>query len=253
MNGLGHPANAAYQSSGTQRKVRTSLLCSAFTHLVLFTTVFLMWVYVFNWANPVAAANVGWRFQWHPVLMVSGFVLFMGEALLAYRLLPFEHQVQKGIHFVLHTLALTAASVGLWCIVTFHDENKIAHFYNIHSILGLTTFVLFGAQYVMGFVSMLFPRLPDAPRAALLPWHKYVGVLVFLCAWFAMLTGLMDRERIVFKDVAGHPAPEFSPPYRLANAAGAFIALAGAVLLYHFSPVARTKEEQSDVTQALLP
>jgi hypothetical protein len=254
-----HPAHDAYRSAQSMQQRRSlTLTCSTFTHLTLFVTVFLMWIYIFNWPNPAAAATNGWKFSWHPVLMVSGFVLFMGEALLAYRLLPFDHAVQKRIHFVLHSIALMCASIALWAIITYHSDNDIPHFYNIHSILGLMTFVLYTAQWIVGVVTMLRPGKPlfsDATRAALMPYHKYVGMLLFCLCWFSMLTGLMDRERLVFRSDGDEPdeGPEFSPPYRLANAAGCFIVLSGAVLLYHFSPVAgKAYESEEEATQRLL-
>lgn len=179
--------------------------------------------------------------------MVSAFVLFMGEALIAYRLLPFDHGTQKLIHALLHSLALIASTIALWAMITFHSANDIPHFYSIHAILGLSGYIFFCVQWVGGIVTMVFPRLPDGPRAALLPFHKYVGVVIFLLTWLAMLTGLMDRQRL---DKGTLP---FQPAYRLANAAGACIVAAGAVILYHFSPVAKNDKPQGDVHARLLP
>ena len=59
-----------------------------------------------------------------------------------------------------------------------------------------------------------------------------------------MISGIMDRQRI-------NAPVNYSPPMRVANAAGMFIVLSGAVIVYHFSPVAKEKEQE--VTQRLLP
>lgn len=251
--GQQHAANGAFGNHNhiMQPKIRVSLLCSLFTHLTLFTTVFLMFMYIFNWKNPVEKATHPERFNWHPVLMVSAFVLFMGEAIISYRILPFDHATQKYIHLILQTLALSSSTVGLWMIITFHKSQTppIANFYSIHAMLGLATYVLFCAQYLSGLftfiISWWIPSIPKEVRSSSLPWHRYVGVVLFLMCWAAMLSGLMDRQRI-------NPPKEFSPPMNMANAAGMLIMLSGAVILYHFSPVAKEKE-QSEVSQRLLP
>lgn len=67
---------------------------------------------------------------------------------------------------------------------------------------------------------------------------------MFLLVWLAMISGIMDRQRI-------NAPVNYSPPMRVANAAGMFIVLSGAVIVYHFSPVAKEKEQE--VTQRLLP
>ena len=64
-------------------------------------------------------------------------------------------------------------------------------------------------------------------------------------AWMAMLSGLMDRERIQFKT-----GDEFNPIYRLGNTLGAFIVLSGACILFHFGPVAQ-KENAPDSERLL--
>lgn len=165
-----HPASAnQHQYPGNAARIRTSLGCAVFTHIVLFMTIFLAFIYVFNWPSPVAAAKESYKFQWHPVLMISAFVLFMGEALLAYRLMPFEHDTQKKIHLILQTFALIAMCVSIWMIITFHTVNNGAHIYNAHGITGIATFSLFCVQYVIGVIAFFFPKLPDGPRASVMP------------------------------------------------------------------------------------
>lgn len=109
--------------------------------------------------------------------MVSAFVLFMGEAIISYRILPFDHLTQKLVHLLLQSLALATSTVGLYMIISYHEEQKppIDNFYNIHGIVGITAYVLFVVQYFAGLTSMVWPRLADAPRAAALPYHKYIG------------------------------------------------------------------------------
>jgi cytochrome b-561 len=223
-----------------------ALSCAIFTHLVLFLTVFLMFIFIFNWPNPSAPTQQGvWKFNWHPVFMVSAFVLFMGEAIISYRLLPFDPRTQKRLHMFLQTLALISSSAGIYCMVSFHNDNDYPHFYNIHSLIGMSTFVIFCVQYIGGFMAFFFPGLQDSRRAAVMPYHKYVGIVLFFLAWIAMLTGLMNRQRLQF-------AEPFIAPYRMANAMGAFIVLGAVCIIFHFSPAAREKEHQGGDAERLL-
>ena len=186
--------------------------------------------------------------------MVSAYVLFMGEALISYRILPFDHSIQKLIHLILQTLALVSSTVGLWMIITFHDIHKIDNFYTIHAILGVATYALFCAQYLGGLftfvVSWWIPSIPKEVRASAMPYHRFVGVLLLFMCWGAMLSGLMDRQRIGVPK----PPPNFSPQMNVANTAGMGIVLSGAVILYHLSAVAKEKEQGAgDINQRLLP
>jgi len=240
-----YPANGApYQPA--KRHQYPSLLCALFTHLVLFVTIFLCFMYILHWENPVTGSTDAWQFNWHPILMVSAFVLCMGEALMAFRLLPFDHRTQKVIHLSMQTFALAASSVGIYAIIAFHKSNGTPHFYNIHGLLGLIGWCLFCVQYLIGFFSFCFPRLPDGPRAKTMAYHKYIGIVLFFLLWAAMLTGLMDRERIQFKTTGG-------PTYRIANALGCMIALSAAVILSHLAPPQTKEQKAVDMHERLLP
>lgn len=105
-----------------------------FTHIVLFITVFLAWYWVIHYGNadpdgpgglgPDFAVSPGWKYVYHPALMVTGFVLFMGEAIIAYRILPYDHATQKVIHLTLHTIALIFSSVGIWGMIMSVRQRK---------------------------------------------------------------------------------------------------------------------------------
>jgi cytochrome b-561 len=249
-----YPANNNYQPTDMlhySRPKSITLFSAVITHLVLCLAVFLTFLFVFNWPNPQEGAPWAFGFQWHPVLMVSAFVFFMGEAILSYRLLPFDYHTQKVIHLLLQTLALITGGIGIFFIIMFHQKTQTVHFYNPHSVTGIATYSLFVVQYLIGFYAFWFPRMADAPRAETMRYHKWIGVTLFFMTWLSMLTGLMDRVRI--QDDFEHMR-RFSPQYRMANAAGAFIVLAAICILYHFSPAAKTKEKVGgDLQDALLP
>lgn len=219
------------------------------THLTLFLTVFMAFMFAFNWPEPLEKAHVAWKFNWHPVLMICAFVLFMGEALIAFRILPLDRYTQKVLHLSLQTVALGTATVGVVFIFDFHTQNKLAHFYNIHSTLGLAALCLFVVQYVLGVTAFFFPRFSDSRRAALMPYHKYIGICLFFFIWCALLSGLVDRERIQFPSGAGL---EFSPTYRFGNALGMMIALSGACIIFHFSAAAKDRDAPEAQMERLL-
>lgn len=230
---------------------RSSFVCAVFTQLVLLTSVLLVCIYCLHFsfaARPLKAG--GWKFDWHPVLMVSAFVFFMGEAIISYRILPFSFPTKKLIHLSLQTMALSVATVGLWAMITYHIDNKIPDFYSAHGLLGIITYSLFVVQYIIGFISFFQPRLNDEARAKVIPWHRYIGIVLFLMTWVAMLSGLMDRQRITNDE-------PFSPAYSTGNAMGCMIVLSGATILFHFSPVAQhagvSHAKPAHEVQQLLP
>jgi cytochrome b-561 len=65
--------------------------------------------------------------------------------------------------------------------------------YSLHSWVGLTAVILFGLQWVFGFVSFLFPKLSDGLRATYLPHHKFWGIAIFVLVCAAALMGITEK------------------------------------------------------------
>ncbi|CAJ2648346.1 unnamed protein product [Trifolium pratense] len=83
----------------------------------------------------------------HPVLMVIGFILLSGEAILVHRWLPGSRGLKKSVHLCLQGVALASGIFGIW--TKFKGEDGIvANFYSLHSWMGLICISLFGAQFV---------------------------------------------------------------------------------------------------------
>ncbi|XP_075104133.1 transmembrane ascorbate ferrireductase 2-like isoform X2 [Nicotiana tabacum] len=81
----------------------------------------------------------------HPLLMVIGFILVSGEAILVHRWLPGSRNLKKSVHLCLQGLALACGIFGIW--TKFHSSDGIvANFYSLHSWMGLICVSLFGAQ-----------------------------------------------------------------------------------------------------------
>ena len=57
---------------------------------------------------------------------------------------------------------------------------------------------LFSFQWCAGFISFLYPLVPGPLRAAYLPIHVFLGLLIFILACIAAVTGI--TEELLWKD-----------------------------------------------------
>ena len=101
----------------------------------------------------------------------------------------------KILHGVIHVSVLVFASIALKAAFDSHNKaaKPIPNLYSLHSWVGLTAIILFGMQWVMGFVSFLFPKLSDALRRDYLPHHKFWGVAIFALCVAAALMGITEK------------------------------------------------------------
>lgn len=90
----------------------------------------------------------------HPVLMVIGFILLSGEAILVHRWLPGSRGLKKSVHLCLQGVALASGIFGIWTKFQVND-GIVANFYSLHSWMGLICVSLFGAQWLL---ELLAPR-----------------------------------------------------------------------------------------------
>ncbi|XP_009597395.1 probable transmembrane ascorbate ferrireductase 4 isoform X2 [Nicotiana tomentosiformis] len=105
----------------------------------------------------------------HPLLMVIGFILVSGEG-----------------------LALACGIFGIW--TKFHSSDGIvANFYSLHSWMGLICVSLFGAQWLMGFLSFWHRGEVRMTRIRLLPWHVFLGLYTYGLAVATAETGLLEK------------------------------------------------------------
>jgi cytochrome b-561 len=65
---------------------------------------------------------------------------------MAYKILPWSHDVNKAIHLALHAIAIVLGAFGIYCAFKFHNESGIANLYSLHSWLGIGTIVLYTIQ-----------------------------------------------------------------------------------------------------------
>ncbi|GMI95905.1 hypothetical protein like AT4G25570 [Hibiscus trionum] len=102
------PKSRSYQNSATPVTVLGHLLFTAVTTLVL------VWL-AFESANKFKIFNL------HPFLMVVGFILMAGKAIMAYKafLDRRDKKVQRAVHLTLQTIALGCGIFGIVVIFKF--------------------------------------------------------------------------------------------------------------------------------------
>lgn len=140
------------------------------------------------------------EFNLHPLCMICGFILLYGEAIIVFRVFRnHEKQTVKLFHGGLHLLGFVAVVVGLVAVFEFHDMNKIANMYSLHSWCGLTTVLLFCIQYAFGLVTFLFPGTRESLKILYLPVHKYFGVAILFLSAAAAVSGINEKMFFEFK------------------------------------------------------
>ncbi|KAM9850726.1 plasma membrane ascorbate-dependent reductase CYBRD1 [Aulostomus maculatus] len=205
-------------------------LCAAAAVGLISIVFVLRWVLHFK-------EGLGWdgglaEFNWHPLLVVSGFIFLQGIAIIVYRL-PWTWQcsklVMKLIHAGLNLLAFIFAVVSLVAVFDFHNTAKIPNMYSLHSWLGLAAVILYCLQLVVGVALYLLPVTPVSWRAACMPYHVYSGLLLFTCVIAVALMGI--TEKLIFG--LSNPKYKDSPPEAIfVNVLGVLLVVFGALILW---------------------
>ncbi|XP_049449701.1 plasma membrane ascorbate-dependent reductase CYBRD1 [Epinephelus fuscoguttatus] len=205
-------------------------LCAAAAVGVVSIIFVLRWVLHFKeglaWDGGLA------EFNWHPVLIVIGFIFLQGTAIVVYRL-PWTWQcsklIMKFIHAGLNLLAFILAVISLVAVFDFHNAAKIPNMYSLHSWLGLTAVILYCLQLVLGVGMYLIPITPASWRAAFMPLHVYSGLLIFTGVIAVALMGI--TEKLIFG--LSNPKYKDSPPEAIfVNILGLLLVVFGALILW---------------------
>ncbi|KAJ4835175.1 hypothetical protein Tsubulata_033845 [Turnera subulata] len=165
----------------------------------------------------------------HPLLMVIGFILISGEG----KWLPGSRSLKKSVHLCLQGVALACGVFGIW--TKFHGQDGIvANFFSLHSWMGLICISLFGAQWLMGFLSFWHRGEVRTARVRVLPWHIFLGLYTYGLAVATAETGLL--EKLTFLQT-NRNVPKHSPESMVVNGLGLGLALlSGIVILAAVSP-----------------
>ncbi|XP_078537701.1 plasma membrane ascorbate-dependent reductase CYBRD1 [Lissotriton helveticus] len=210
-----------------------SFLCFLACSLVLgFLAVLFALVWVFHWRE-----GLGWdgglaEFNWHPVLMIAGFIFIQGIAIIVYRL-PWTWKcsklLMKFIHAGLHCIAMILVVVSLVAVFDFHNAKSIPNMYSLHSWVGLTLAILYAMQILFGLLVYLLPFAPLSLRTSLMPLHVYSGILIFGTVIATALMGFTEKLIFALKS----PAYSTSPPEAIfVNTLGVLILIFGAFVLW---------------------
>lgn len=190
----------------------------------------LTWVFYFKeglaWDGGLA------EFNWHPVLIVTGFIFMQGIAIIVYRL-PWSWKcsklMMKFIHAGLNVLAFILAAISLVAVFDFHNVQNIPNMYSLHSWVGLAAVILYSLQLVLGVCVYLIPITPLSWRAALMPVHVYSGLFIFTSVIATALMGITEKLIFGLKD----PKYKDSPPEAtFVNVLGVLLVVFGAVILW---------------------
>ncbi|CAF3354059.1 unnamed protein product [Rotaria socialis] len=194
--------------------------------IILLAVLFGQYRGGFSWTSDVEK-----EFNYHPLFMTLGMIFFYGDAILAYRVFRDVKKLRvKILHGSLLALSLIFASIGLKAVFDNHNLSTPPkpNLYSLHSWVGLTAVVLFGAQWVCGFVSFLFPKLSEEIRKAYMPSHKFWGKAIFTLAVGAVLMGITEYS--IFKNI--YNTAEIKYQRNLINFFGGFVIIFAGIILY---------------------
>ncbi|KAJ6216048.1 hypothetical protein RDWZM_010548 [Blomia tropicalis] len=170
---------------------------------ILLTILMLTWV--FKYLGGIGFSSPLIVFNFHPLLMMFGFVLIFGKAMLIYR--SFRGQVKpklKLLHAILNGSVIFVCFLGSLSVLYFHHEAKIPHFYSLHSWLGILTWTLFLGQFSGGFIAFMYPGASYSIRSMMMPFHRFAGVATFVLASATCLTGLNEKAIFAFNGQGGN-------------------------------------------------
>uniref|UniRef100_A0A8C5KN70 Plasma membrane ascorbate-dependent reductase CYBRD1 n=1 Tax=Jaculus jaculus TaxID=51337 RepID=A0A8C5KN70_JACJA len=200
--------------------------------LVGFLSVLFTLIWVLHYREGLGWDGSGLEFNWHPVLMVTGFVFIQGIAIIVYRL-PWTWKcsklLMKSIHAGLHATATLLAIIAVVAVFDYHSARAIPHMYSLHSWIGLTVVILYVLQLLLGVLIFLLPWAPLSVRAAAMPIHVYSGLLLFGTVIATVLMGVTEKLFFALKNPAYH---SFPPEGVFTNTLGLLILVFGALIFW---------------------
>ncbi|CAM0910647.1 unnamed protein product [Alopecurus aequalis] len=185
---------AAGSSPSTSRAAGARTLAVHFLAVVA-TALVLLWCIGFRGGLAFRTHNKQHIFNIHPPLMLIGFIVIGGEAILAYRTFPsaVSRDARKKVHLALHAVALALGYIGLYAVFKYHAEASIPNLYSLHSWLGIATVALYTVQWLAGFLTFFFPGAAPETRRSTVPWHAVLGLLVFALAVGTTHLGFLEK------------------------------------------------------------
>ncbi|VVA92625.1 unnamed protein product [Arabis nemorensis] len=153
----------------------------------------LVWSISFRGGFAWEATNKNLIFNLHPFLMLVGFIILGGEAIISYKSLPLEKPVKKLIHLVLHAIALALGILGICAAFKNQNECNFSNLSSLHSWIGIGVISLYGFQWLYSFGLFFYPGGSSNLRSGLLPWHAILGLFVFVLAVGNAALGFLEN------------------------------------------------------------
>ncbi|KAJ7520628.1 hypothetical protein O6H91_19G014500 [Diphasiastrum complanatum] len=198
---------------------------------ILCVTLVMVWMIYFQgglaWST---SKNKRLIFNMHPVLMIVFYIFLSSEAIVHFKsCIPGTRSYKKMVHTALHSVASTGAIVGVAAVLKFHNEVGTDNFYSsLHSWLGLTTIIFFGLQWTSGILVFFCPRLHNYIRSRGLPWHVFIGLLVYVAALASAESGIVELVALLQgRNLMGR----FSLEARVARCLGLSLLVLGALVV----------------------
>jgi len=195
--------------------------------------------------------------NWHPILMMLSFGTLGAQAVVTFKLVQVDKYWAKMIHGSLHLIAVICSSIGIWVMFWFKYTSQNSDLYTVHSYVGLAAFVLYLAQFVMGFISFGVMNWSASWEKASLGWrtsfvhyHRFFGFAIWMTTLAAICTGLAGRQWIISVmnqttyNNSSQPYYLYGTEYNLANSLSLIAVLVGWTVVYSLFYAGKDKKDQ---------
>ncbi|KAI5061658.1 hypothetical protein GOP47_0024163 [Adiantum capillus-veneris] len=160
--------------------------------------------------------------------MVVGYIVLTSEAILVFRGVHGTKSYKKAVHLTIQGLGFWMAVFGIWAALRFHNAKGIDNFYSLHSWLGITTVLLFGLQWICAYAIYWYPGAAGKTRTSVLPWHVFMGLIIYCMALGTAETGLLEKLTfLMMNKVIGR----FSLEALFVNSIGLLLIVYGALVI----------------------
>lgn len=211
------------------------ILAWIFAEICIIGTLVVLVVFITKYPSPVVTLKYDLYkyYDWHAVLNTFGFIGFMFNAIMAFRLYPGSHYTRKIVHLILHTIAISCSIVAVVLMFKFHNKNNITNMYSTHSVVGMAALIMACIQWLMGVMSFIMPCSPLWMRAMSKPFHMFFGAATMVAVAAACALGAFDRQRLTWEIVATIPYNAVINKWANGYAMCVFASLLGVGLVLH--------------------
>ena len=149
-------------------------------------------------------------FNWHPLMMVTGFC-FMTVASLAFRHTFPSRPIRKAVHVMSLSVAIICAiiaMVGAFKSKKIGSYGYFGNLYSLHSWIGTAVIILYLFQYFFGVYAFVSPFASPQTKAKVILIHKFMGPFLYNAVALTMIVGIQEKENF-----APTPCYQLTPHY----------------------------------------